>query len=170
MIAVQKTTKGKMTMFKIKKDLMNEPSGLFISGKEIELQYCHCHEVRYGVCKLDDLKSESGIDYPDEIHLLVTEGDNLCSDLEIYKVDSGRMLQVEYCFHEDVTDPFAFFSSFANFNLFFTSPDVLDKFKKVYNVEHCKGFVKLSRKINIEDNIYSTVRNDLIKINAILTN
>ena len=119
---------------------------------------------------MEDLKSESGIDYPDEIHLLVTEEDNLCSDFEIHKVDSGQMLQVEYCFHENVTETHAFFSSFANFNLFFTSPDVLDKFKKVYKVEHCKGFVKLSRKINIENNIYSTVRNDLNNIKAILTN
>jgi len=165
MIIVHKTTKGKKTMFKIE-----EENSLLISDKEIELQFCHCHDVCYGMCDLEDLKSEFGIDYPDEIHLLVIDEYNLCSILEIEKVDSGKMLQIKYCFHKEVPETNVFFSSFANFNLFFSNPDVLDKLKMFYDVDQCDGFVSLSRKNNVEDNIYSSIKNDLNNIKAILTN
>lgn len=153
-------------MFKIEKDSNNKPRSLFISDKEIELEYCYCHKVRYGVCKLGDLKLESGIDYPNGIHLLSINEYNLCSRIEIQKVESGRMLQIEYLFLKDEPEPDFDIKRFANFNLFFSSPDVLDKFKKRYAVEQNEDYIRLSRKINLADNIYQIIKKDLNYINS----
>jgi len=159
---------GEMNMFKIKKDIECKPISLFISDKEFELHYCQCHDVCYGICKLEDLKSESGIDFPDEIHLATIDDDNICTRIEIQKIDSGKKLKVEYLFHKNAPEPPIGYTGFALFNLYFSSPEALEIFQKHYTVELNENYILLSKKIKLSDSIYQSINRDLINFKKFL--
>ena len=135
---------------------------LEISGKSIEIDF-DCHFGPWtpeGYCELDDLKNETGIDFPPGILLVIESDKHFDTDLvyEIYieKLNEDGKLIISYqCDYPN------HFSKVPN-----------DKFvkelEKHFEISGINSNNSITRNMDVKNNIYQTIISDLDIVRSII--
>ena len=134
---------------------------LEISGKSILLDF-DCHFGPWtpeGYCELDDLKNETGIDFPPGICLMIESEEHFNTDLvheiNLTKVKEDGKLIIDYLY-EDI-------DQFCN-----GKGDRIEKaLKKHFEIFHEYESNSIRRNMDVKNNIYKTIISDLEIIRSI---